>query len=94
MAVRFVSYQGATALAGLAWERSPERLSEARLGVRWGKAFAALSDPDQLGAPSLLSALFASLPEPLKQQTVLTAYSDTASETFFGALLSDWEPVL
>ena len=94
MAVRFVSYQGASALAGLAWERSPERLSEARLGVRWGKAFAALSDPDQLGAPSLLSALYGCLPAPLKQQTVLTAYSDTASETFFGALLSDGEPVL
>ena len=94
MAVRFVSYHGATALAGLAWEMSPERLSEARLGVRWGKAFAALSDSDHLGSASLLSALFGCLPEPLKQQTVLTAYSDTASDVFFGALLSDGEPVL
>jgi hypothetical protein len=49
MAVILVTYQGAYAVAGLSWERSPERLSEARLGVRWGKAFAPVSELEHLG---------------------------------------------
>jgi hypothetical protein len=94
MAVILVTYQGAYAVAGLGWERSPERLSEARLGVRWGKAFAPVSELEHLGCPSLLSALFGAMPSALQNQTVLAAFADSASETYFGALVSDGEPVL
>lgn len=94
MAVRRVAYQGAYALAGLGWERSPERLSATQLGVRWGKAFAPVSELDHLGCPSLLSILFGALPQALQNQTVLVGFADTAAEVFVGALLSDGEPVL
>lgn len=94
MGLRIATYMGAPAIAGLGWERSPDRLSERTMGLRWGKTFARLNEPEHLGKPSLLSVLFGALPEGAQNQTILIAYAHAQSETYFGALVANGEPVI
>lgn len=94
MSVRIVTYLGVPALAGLGWERSPARLSDKALGVRWGMAFAPCNDQSHVNTPALLSLLFGGLPKDLQEKTVLVACADEDRQSYFGALLSGGEPVL
>ncbi|WP_170565971.1 hypothetical protein [Ruegeria atlantica] len=95
--VRVVSYHGREAVAGLRWDRKPDRpfWKAAPIAASWSDRSALLPDgKDLIGTASLLSLLVGGLPDQMSRGTMLFAFADPTQDFYFAAVNVDGKPSL